>query len=474
MLRPLKLPYFILFAGIFILVCGILLGSSLAAEFHEINGLYGTNKITANVKNNLNTADTSAFTLEDMRILEQYSLKGSDFAYASYDKAQVVYKNKSCESNILGVSEKYIDFNQIRLKSGSFLTSGNDNEDVAVIDQELAYSLFNNDNVLGMEIELYGRKFRIIGVQEDEGSIIRTLAGNGYGSVYIPVKEMLDINANSRITYLELKTSDTGTSGKNMADLTKALASINKPASNYKIIDYNVEKILLEQKKHISIFIMGLITAIMLVLHIKVVIKGTYDTLRLHLKEYYMDEVLRQDWSRLLLTFLLSCVALAGCYILWENIKFNLYIPPEYIPSDLIDMAFYSDLVKNLIQTGIQNTGYIPVLGEMKLNALKAVSDWVFYIGLFAGFPLLYLGIYQLRALGRKPENLCLSCGIFTLLSSILGSFITLLLKMPVYIDLGGLIIMFSFIFIYIIRKKDMMQRGFQKRKFESFVIDGQ
>ena len=39
-------------------------------------------------------------------------------------------------------------------------------------------------------------------------------------------------------------------------------------------------------------------------------------------------------------------LAITGIVLIWLGIKFKPYIPPAYIPDELINIAYYSDLIK--------------------------------------------------------------------------------------------------------------------------------
>jgi len=401
----------------------------------------------------LSIHESSAFTMEDIKHLQQFSFKDVDLAYASEGKSLVAYENNQTQANVFGISEKYKMFHQINLKSGSFITSGNKNEMVAVVDENLAIELFNNTNIIGMYVELYSQRFKIIGVIKPDESIVQTLTDNGYGGIYIPVEHMLEYNANSRITSLEIRTVDLGTTGKNIRVMKDALTSIGKNTSDYKIIDYNNERIIVEQKVLLSIFIPGVIGFALLLITIKGSALVLYNTINSALKENYFMDALKLKYVKLSLNILEIMASLTLFYLVWETIKFNIYIPPEYIPSELIDLNFYSELYKSLVQSNIQSIGYVPTLPEMQGNILAVMQKWNLYTYIFVGLPLYYLGLKMLELNQESVVKHLLYCCVFLVLSIAISLLMLFLLKMPVAVNTKGMLVLFVFVFLSVTKK---------------------
>ena len=183
--------YFILALGLLVLTWSTVLGSSLPAKLADLGGLHKTDKITATWLSSSHQPEAASFSLKDMRQLSQYNLRDCDLAYAMEASTSAAYQKNQSPAQVLGVNDRYDQFQQINLRSGCFLTFEQENQQVAVIDADLAQALFQNCNVVGLEIELYGRKFKITGVAGADHSLIGTLTDRGYGTVYIPVNYIL-------------------------------------------------------------------------------------------------------------------------------------------------------------------------------------------------------------------------------------------------------------------------------------------
>ncbi|HYE83739.1 MAG TPA: ABC transporter permease [Clostridia bacterium] len=462
-MKPHKLTYYILAAGIFILIFSTLAGASIVYKYNEINGPNGTNKVSVNLLDNADLQKNSGFTLDDIKHLQQFSYKNVDMAYAHEDIDTAAYEKNQTRANILGISDKYSMFHRVDLLSGSFITPGNKDEMVAVVDEDLANELFNNKNVIGMYIELYGQKFRIIGVMETDESIIHTLTGNGYGRIYIPAEQMLEYDDTSRITSLEVKASDKGTTGRNIGSMEEALASIDKNASDYKILDYNIELMLLNEKAQINTFICSAAIIIILLLSIIRRITDAYTIINSSLKENYFRNVLKPHYRKLVLATLEAIAASALIYLVWETVRFDAYIPAEYIPDDPTDLGFFTDLFKSLMQKRVQSTGYIPSYPEMKANVLDIMQNWNLYIGMLAGLPLYYLGLKLLEPEKENTVKRLLYCCVFILSSMALGLLILSMFSMPVMVDTKRILTIFAFVFLTVIGIEQISQKKHNK-----------
>lgn len=450
-----KLTYLFLALGIFILTFSPLLGASLTAKLAAMNGQHQINKITATSLNNADNSDPQgkgSLSPENMRRLAQFDLKDFDLAYSSETSAAAVYKDKQSQARVLGVNDRYNRFHQLDLKSGGFLTPGQEYQQVAVIDENLAQALFQNSNVVGLELELYGRQFKIIGVAEDDPSLFGSLTEPEDGTIYLPVKTLLELNPNSRITSLEVETRDSGTTGHSTEILQTALAALGRDAKNFKIIDYNLEYFLMDQKNKLMNFTAGTVALVLLFGLLRRRIQGIYHYVRFRLQEKYFREVLQEDRVGLL-TGLAEIVLLAGgMFVIWRLICFRYYLPPENMSPEL-GLSYLADLLKNNIQAANQNTGYLAPPGEIRLDILKTIQNWNFVCNLFLGWPLFYLGLHLVKPAGGKLFKTEVLAGVFLLASLWLSIVLLLLVKIPLAMDTKGVFLVYISLFLAVIAK---------------------
>ncbi|WP_347488228.1 ABC transporter permease [Desulfoscipio sp. XC116] len=444
--------YLMLALGLLVLTWSTVLGSSLPAKLADLGGLHKTNKITATWLSNSNQPEEGSFSLQDMRQLTQYNLRDYDLAYAMEALTSAAYQKNQSQAQVLGVNDRYDQFHQINLRSGCFLTFEQENQPVAVINEDLAQALFQNCNVVGLEIELYGRKFKIVGVAGAEHSLIGTLTDRGYGTVYIPVKILLELEEDCKITSLEVATKDAGTTGLNAAVLGTALASIGQDPTSYKIIDYNVADLLMEQENLLRNFVAGAVAMVMLLGLLRRKIKGIYHFCRLRLRDKYWSEIIKGDTVKLVLGMAEVSALVAVMLLLWKLIRFSLYIPPENIPNELIDVSFWVELIKNRIQTGLQSAGYTAPPGEVQLNILNTIRNWNLFLNIFLGWPLFLLGLYQIRLLQEKLLKVEVFCSVFLPAALSLGTALLLIIKMPPVIESGEVLLVFGSVFLTVVK----------------------
>ena len=293
--------YLVLGLGLLVLTWSTLLGPSLPAQLADLGGPHQTGKITATWLGDSHQPEEGSFSLQDLRQLSQYSLRDYDLAYAMEASTSAAYQKNQSPAQVLGVNDRYAQFQQINMRSGNFLTFVQENQQVAVIDEELAQALFQNGNVVGLEIELYGREFKIVGVAGKDRSLIGTLTDRGYGTLYIPAKKLLELEADARITSLAVATKDAGTTGRNTAVLASALASIGQDPANYKIIDYNLAGLLMEQGNLLRNFLAGTVAMVMIFSLLRRRIKGIAHFCRLRLRDKYWWEMIKGDAASLML-----------------------------------------------------------------------------------------------------------------------------------------------------------------------------
>ncbi|ACV61420.1 hypothetical protein Dtox_0495 [Desulfofarcimen acetoxidans DSM 771] len=445
--------YLILALGLLVLAWSTVLGSSLPVKLGDLGGLHKTNKITATWLSNSHQPEEGSFSLQDMRQLTQYNLRDYDLAYAMEASTSAAYQKNQSPVQVLGVNDRYDQFHQINLRSGCFLTFEQENQQVAVINEDLAQALFRNCNVVGLEIELYGRKLKIVGVAGNDRSLIGTLTDKGYGTVYIPAKVLLELEADSRITLLEVETKDAGTTGRNTAVLETALASIGQDPANYKIIDYSVAVLLMEQENLLRNFVAATVAMVMLFDLLRRKIMDIYHFCRLRLRDKYWSEMIKGDAVRLMLGMAEILALVAVILLLWKLIRFSLYIPPENIPNELIDVSFWADLIKKGIQTRMQSAGYAAPLGEIQFNILNTIQNWNLFLNIFLGWPLFLLGLYQIKLLKEKLLKVELFCVVFMLAALSLGTALLWIIKMPPVTETGEMLLVFSSIFLAVVKR---------------------
>ena len=125
---------------------------------------------------------------------EYIYLKGSmthtdQLGYQIFTKKESVkYESNSVtEVNIIPVSHEFIDIQGLEFEKGRFYTESEANSAtrVIVIGDEIAKSLFGNEESLEKKVRLYGQRFTVIGVLKKQGAGV--FGDSKDSSAYIPV-----------------------------------------------------------------------------------------------------------------------------------------------------------------------------------------------------------------------------------------------------------------------------------------------
>ena len=130
----------------------------------------------------------------NVKYSEYLFLKGSmtnteQLAYQVFTKTETIkYESKMVSAvNIVPVSHEFIDIQGMEFEQGRFYTESEANSAAAVvvIGNEIATSLFEDQNAIGKKIRLYGQRFTVIGVLAKKGASM--FDSNEDASAYIPV-----------------------------------------------------------------------------------------------------------------------------------------------------------------------------------------------------------------------------------------------------------------------------------------------
>ncbi len=360
------------FAAIMILLS---LSGSIAAAFSDVyknrdgrveinleSGMIHDAEDTINVAGI--KALTDAFPDAEISYINEsdFSLK-SGFSLVS---VKVVYTGSS-----------YMDFLKIRMVKGSYFTENacKGGRKVAIISTDLAGKMFSTHNALGNYINLQNEKYKVIGVYEQDTSIISLLGSDGGERVYVP------FGSGARAQFKQIKTillSDK-TLEKDKFRVHKVEQVLSEglkvfPKDKYRINDY-YEPSMASQFQPLFIFFIGLWCMMMLMGHYVKFIKANYMRFKRGLTGNYLLEVIKEEWLELLKIALVStCFAVCSGGI-FMIIRFNLYIPPELVPQDnIFDFEFYGNKVKEAVHRINSSYGYVPTVFERDYRVVRILE----------------------------------------------------------------------------------------------------
>lgn len=436
--------WILIIISVFLITSSIILNNSLILKSQNINKIQTTNKISVKIKSYAQLNDNSVFTYDDIEKLQD--ILQSDITYTANTETVIKDSIKSINADIVGTNYRFIDFYTINFRDGYFFTEADEeeNEYRAVIDEKLAWELFGNLQVAGNTIKILGREFTIAGVISKDNTIIGKISSSDDKNIYIPFKILNGLDKEAKISSIQIKMPEAQIIENNAITIKKALSTIEKLPENYDIIDYSIKNTLIEQKLLITTFILGLICIIIIIKHLIKTAKQTYNFIKIQTKKDYLTNILKNSYKTIL-KVMVKIIALIMCiYILFKIIKFNIYIPTDRIPKELIDINFFGELIKKSILNSTSNTSYALKIWEIQQNIIERFVNILFYI-LILAIPLMYLGLNQLRMKKVSYDKVVTKISIAFILSIIISTLFIILTNMPLQLNTLSLFILYLF-----------------------------
>lgn len=448
MLRNMKSVYIGIFICIFFIYFGIILENALVSRISTSMKLNDGNKVSVMVKRQ-NTINY--FTLSDIRFMKN-KLKDEDIFTMSEAKAKVYFEGRDIDSKILGVSSNFNKFHNVNVSTGSFFTESiyKENEFCVVLEDKLAYKLFGNENVVGLKVRIFNKDFKIVGVVKRDSTIIQNISNDGLDKVYIPIETLIKLDETTKISYLQFQDLNNDAQVKGKDRVIGLLNGIGKNENLYKIIDYSKEERLMRQKPLILCFVLGgLCIWNFLKYLIKILreVKGFFIT---NIKKEYLLDVVIKNKKQFLIYILKLVLGFLGILVLWKLIKFNLYIPSNYIPDELINISYYKYIFQDSIKANIESREYLIPFIELKFMKANMLINILSIMVIFSGFILNTF----VREFLNKSRDVILAvqcCGKCSIVALILTAIISMAFKMQFIIDLKILFIIWSFLFMRVI-----------------------
>lgn len=130
----------------------------------------------------------TTLTLEDMEDVS--TLPNVKNAYAAIlDQGQVNYGNEAKRAMAMGVTSSFVDIDRSEIIIGRFFTDAEDRSlsQVAILGHKLKENLFGDSDPIGKWIKFRNKKFRVIGVFEERGSV---MTFDFDSMIYLPVRTL--------------------------------------------------------------------------------------------------------------------------------------------------------------------------------------------------------------------------------------------------------------------------------------------
>lgn len=427
---------------IFLFILLLFLSQSIYLYIQDLNSSVGYEKLTIRLKEKLPAE--RGFNIDQISKLNRIVSPGMATYYAFRDSTV----SRARQVQVYGVLGNFIEFNRIKLVQGSFIDE-NDNRlrrNVAVIEDIVAESLFGSEDVLGLEIDVYNRKFKIIGVISTERAAIEKLIDIGGPRIYIPLNTMSDLTE-TYIGNVEYKNE-----GSNLdIDVIKdKIALIGKAHNDFLIEDLNVVGSQQRQKYDILLFVLGVYCLYVLIRLIIDIIKYIVSYSRNSLEDNYFFAMIKRGKKVYIKGILAVAGALVLGFFIWKKSSFRLYVAPDKIPDNPASITQILSMVIKYI-TEFVNYNYTHPIYEIKVYGfLQKLNTTVFWVSLI--FEILCLASMKGKKSGKIEEsiNVMLSMGICVIASVWLSVMFIYLMGLPVMISMVDvLLIWISPIIVY-------------------------
>jgi putative ABC transport system permease protein len=132
----------------------------------------------------------STLTWEDAKVIdESVDIAEAVTAYLQKPGTQVVYAEENIATTVTGTDLNYSKVKNIYPEVGKYFTAEelDGARSVALLGSEVKESLFGQQNAVGKDIRIQGKRFQVIGVMESKGSVG---GQNQDDAVYIPLTAM--------------------------------------------------------------------------------------------------------------------------------------------------------------------------------------------------------------------------------------------------------------------------------------------
>ena len=126
-------------------------------------------------------------------------------AYYGVESVTAASNNSGSTSvKAVGVGGDFFYFHPYRLRSGSYIDSGNLMDDLVVLDEEMAWKLFGGVDLAGMTVTINNQPFVVSGVISRETDFASAKAYTGDGGIFMSYSAMQRLIENAAVTGYEV------------------------------------------------------------------------------------------------------------------------------------------------------------------------------------------------------------------------------------------------------------------------------
>lgn len=421
-----------IFAAIFIFILTMLLTRSIYFKTQELYGNVGYERFSVRLKGDSLLED--AFDKADAEELERI-LAPELMTYYAFNKGQAASERSRAGALICGIKGKYNEFYNMRLRKGSFLNEKDhaDENYVTVIDEKLAEKLFGSADVIGLDIYMFDKKFKIIGITGDDLSIAGRLIQKDLPYAYVPLSIMEEANQGCKIPNIELKAWE---DSLDKALIEDKIALIGRNPDDFYIEDWNELGIMTKQRFDILFFVMGIYCICCLLIAAYKIFRNFIELSKSYLRDNYFSNMIKDMGIKLLTALGKIAGILTAVILIWKEISFDLYISPESFPEDPMSMKEIFGAVRNALSEFIKTDNSYILNPNLVISFLSKQGSLIFMLSLLCE---LYILLFIMRNISRHfnsdaeaARDLGLCFGASILLSFFIIHMMGLTAELPV------------------------------------------
>ncbi len=394
--------------GLLLISMGILLARAFFEQSEAFYGPLGKGAMRVSI---LPSADeTSGLAIDEIEDLQE--ALSAPLACTAVVRMGLVRGNASAQADVYGVGGSFFQFHHFPFVDGTSFIDGVEYDPMVVIDDVTAWNLFGAVEVSGMKLEIAGTEFTVTGVFKSEESMIGEMTSTDIRRVYIPIGALEQIQPGVRIRSVEAAFDDTTLPGEREKALTDAFNSVNMSSSDFRITDYRIKSAMLPQAQDALAFLAGFIALMRLAARM-------WDYSVPRVKSYFTKEALspkrlRKHRQKQAVQLLGALLALGGGVLaLLLLTDWELYIPAQYMPAELIDVKFFYNLFVDGFRDSLGAAGYVPLWWETATEAasrmISSLTLWALF-GFAAATPALALIGRKARDRGFRALEAVIAC----------------------------------------------------------------
>ena len=356
----------------------IFLLSSIHAEYIVVTPMAssGTEKLTERIDQFTQRLDSYG-QLEDLTVCTK---KQGEMVFSPYDEA---------EATIYGIQENYCDFRFLRIRSGRRIdcTDVSQAKQIAVIDEDIALTLFHGQEAIGQTVSIGGADFEIIGIC----SFRNMLGEKDQNFIYIPISTVETMELETETMELML-CSETATLSETM--IQSAASEWNPKAQLFSIRE--------EVGHHfLPLGLAGMICMVVLMITcFRLLMKKTRSTYA-HTHDILRHHYLRESMGSLILGYIpiiAGCLfVILGFYGLIRIFLLILTIFSTDLPEQLLSIAGWRNQLISFWKESAQSIQVRCYELEM-IRIVGNISKSIFII-----FTVIFLGWIALKRNRNNP-----------------------------------------------------------------------